>query len=476
MFDTARYDREVLRPLRGTHGQLPPGDLLARYSIDPDMDAAELTDHLREIRAFWARRAQAPDFRGEVCKLLIHTDQALRRTAGAAMDDPAWWREQAQLYPATRTYLADDPLDRSVDVAATSTDLHDWRAQARRQFWAALATVDRHLPLVVAAPVAPPRPAPAAPAPLSKSSLTLRVRPTVAENDLCRVELSWPAEVTAKVLVRSSTDPSPFVEGEEISPAQAQQWGAELTGTPVQRDGRLVLTATVPTGYRLYLPFEVSGAHLRVGRPAGLGIAVPLQRLRIERDGAGARVSWVWPSDSTLFAEVAWGGLDAEPAEHAEVTRERYTTGNGFAIPDVRSGVRVSIRAVADVGGSRAYSPATVAGLEPAPASIAYDLRRRWRLGGPSELLVTLRSDRDCNAVQVYVVVSAGEFLPLDRTAGRLHARLGPLRLSGDVPLVVACPWPDVPKQERPSWIRCFVQAPSTVSAVDPPIDRMRII
>ncbi|GIG59205.1 hypothetical protein Lfu02_35770 [Longispora fulva] len=97
-FDPAGYEREVLRPLRRLLGALP-GDLVTRYAVEPDMDSAQLERHLRAVRALWNRKqANGQTSLGRVCQMMISADEELKRSAGARMTDPAWWRERAGEY------------------------------------------------------------------------------------------------------------------------------------------------------------------------------------------------------------------------------------------------------------------------------------------------------------------------------------------------------------------------------------------
>jgi hypothetical protein len=441
------------------------------------MDAAGLSRHLAEIRAWWARRATAPDFRAEVCKLLLQTDRDLQATVGAAMDDPAWWREQARLSPdlsaTAGPALREEPATAAPD-AAESLPQHDWRTGARAQFWTALAALDRPWGAVAAGASAPgsraaraARPAPAA----EPVAWSLRVEPVTADGDRCRVELSWPGELPEGVRVRYSPDLPPFPAGDEIAWDRAQMWGQELPGPMIRRDGRTVLAATVPTGYRVYLPFEVDGERARVGRPVTLGVADPVQRLLADRDGIGAVLTWVWPGGSHA-AEVEWAS--GETTDRHLVTRAQYSADRGFAIADTRAGGRVEVRALTTVGDGTAYSPAAYAAIPPAPAVVRYDLQRRRRLGR-AELVLTMTADRDCAEIEAVVVVAVGDFLPLDPADGVVHARLGPLRLAAATADRHVLPWPEIPRRDRPFWIRCFLVAPDPVSVEDPPTDHMRI-
>ncbi|GLY04328.1 hypothetical protein [Actinoplanes sp. NBRC 101535] len=468
MFDAARYDREVLRPLRGAHGRLPPGDLPARYAVDPAMDAAELTAHLAVIRAWWEQRAQAPDFRAEVCRLLLQADAELRATAGDAMKDPAWWQEQERAGPET---VLPDTAERIVAPPAEVAGMHaehDWRAEARAEFWTALARLER-----APAPAGPPRAAPAtvAPVPTGAPAEHLHATPVTADGDRCEVELSWPADAFSGVRIRYASEAPPFPAETLVPWSRAEQWGTEIPGTPVHRDGRLVLTAVVPTGYHVYLPLAPDSGQARTGRLIALGVADPVQRLQTRRHGHGTIVTWVWPSDATTV-HLEWT-TPATTERHA-VTRARYTAARGHLLPDTRTGGMVRVHALTPVGPGVARSPAATAVVSPAATEVHYQLQRRRRFGG-SELVLSVTADRDCTELEVDVVVSTGEFLPLAAGEGASLRRLGPLVLVSGTPDRHVLPWPEVPRHHRPFWIRCFAQAPYPVSFVDPPIEQMRI-
>jgi len=225
----------------------------------------------------------------------------------------------------------------------------------------------------------------------------------------------------------------------------------------------------VPTGYRIYVPFPAGGDHARPGRPVGLRLGGPVQALRIERRGDGALLSWIWPPDSAT-AEVSWSG-DARPRI---VTLAEYTAANGCPIEVAGEGGTARVRAITAVGDGLAYSPARSVTLAAAPALIRYTLQRRRRLRA-DELIVGLTADRPCPDLVSEVVISTGRFLPIDPAAGTVHARFGPLTLPPGREVVVRAPWPDVPRRDRPAWMRCFFQGPQPFTPVDPPVDTMRI-
>jgi hypothetical protein len=96
-FDAGRYEREVVRPMRGRSGPLTDDDLLRRYAIGPGLtDPAELAAHLRRLRTYWNQTASGPDSRAQVCRRLLAADEDLQRRPGVDLASPAWWRQYAQ--------------------------------------------------------------------------------------------------------------------------------------------------------------------------------------------------------------------------------------------------------------------------------------------------------------------------------------------------------------------------------------------
>lgn len=97
--DQARYEEEVVRPLRGRTAQLPD-DLPTRYAVDPGMARPDLERRLREVRAYWTQKASRPSYVGQVCQAFLRADAELRREHDLA--DPAFWRRRARGGQQTR--------------------------------------------------------------------------------------------------------------------------------------------------------------------------------------------------------------------------------------------------------------------------------------------------------------------------------------------------------------------------------------
>ena len=69
-FDPARYDREVIGPLRGRRGRLPDGDLRVRYAVAPGMDRAALEQRLRKVRTYEKQNEGRKGVLGDIEKRL----------------------------------------------------------------------------------------------------------------------------------------------------------------------------------------------------------------------------------------------------------------------------------------------------------------------------------------------------------------------------------------------------------------------
>ncbi len=93
-FEPERYEREVVRPMRGRRTQLTDDDLVRRYAIEPGLDdPADLKAHLKRLRTYWNQTASGPDSRAQVCKRLLAADEELQRRPDVELSNPLWWQE-----------------------------------------------------------------------------------------------------------------------------------------------------------------------------------------------------------------------------------------------------------------------------------------------------------------------------------------------------------------------------------------------
>ncbi|MFY1693295.1 hypothetical protein [Plantactinospora sp. WMMB782] len=87
------------------------------------MSADQLAAHLTRMREFWRERADGPDSRAEVCRLLLVADEKLVRSVGPVLDDPAWWQEQVAASALGRAgTLPLDSADPAGPTPAGATD------------------------------------------------------------------------------------------------------------------------------------------------------------------------------------------------------------------------------------------------------------------------------------------------------------------------------------------------------------------
>ncbi|MEU8001314.1 hypothetical protein AB0B66_09170 [Catellatospora sp. NPDC049111] len=117
-FDAARYEREVIAPLRGLRGGLPDGDPMTRYALTPGMRDAEIEEQLRRVRTFWNQRAtvNAATAAAKVCRLLQAADEERKNSAGNRMNTAAYWAEQTAAHQA-RARAAVAALAQNLQVA-----------------------------------------------------------------------------------------------------------------------------------------------------------------------------------------------------------------------------------------------------------------------------------------------------------------------------------------------------------------------
>lgn len=472
-FDADLYEREVLRPLRGAHGGLPPGNLMARYAIDADMNARQVMERLAEIRAWWRERAARPDSPAQVCRLFLLDDERLAAATGDIMNEPAWWREQVtglrSVAPATeRSHATATTPPRP--ARATTDQAHDWLWIARDKFWSAVAVLDQKP--AEAPPEIPPnvtessdriRRAPA------ETTTAIEVTAIEADGDSCVVEVSWREAPSQEVQIHWSETAPGFRTGDVVPLTKPDEWGTRISGPLQTREGRHHLQDTVPTGYLIYVPFTVDDGRAVVGRQVALNTAAPVQHLRADRRGDAAILAWNWPADSTT-ALVEWIPSVGRP-EHRTITLAEYAAEHGCVFLHARAGGTGVVRALCTIGTTIARSPPQSVQLEPEPVVVGYLLSRKW--GRRSDYILTLTAEQDCTGVSGVVVVAAGRTMPTRPDQGAVVAEFGPLEVGPRDTPRIALKLPVSPA--RPGWIRCFPGEHTAFVFKDPPIAQMRV-
>ena len=311
----------------------------------------------------------------------------------------------------------------------------------------------------------------AAPRPEARPLDGLRVEPVGRTGDVVRVRAAWPA-AAGTVRIRYAAGRPPWAYGTVLGPADTERYGTGIAGAPEPRGDDLVLEADVPAGPQVYVPFTVGSAGAVVGRAVHAGQAEPVRGLVARRTGDVVTATWVWPAD-TGVVEVAWQRPGAA-AEVFRLTRGGYVDGVGCVLPAAAAGGTVSVRAVAVGPAGEALSDPADATVAPRPLRLRYTLRRpsglRERLAGGR--LVELVADRDCDGVDLAVVVAPGPVKPLAVRPEIVAEAYRDLRLVEGEPLILPF---RLPKVAKPFWIRCFVTRPAGVTVVDPPVAELRV-
>ncbi|MFG1919807.1 hypothetical protein [Micromonospora sp. NPDC048898] len=512
-FDAERYDREVIKPLRGRHGRLPAGDLLLRYAVEPGWTAEQLAVHLKQLRQFWQDRAVGPDSRAGICQLLIQADEELSRNVGDLMSDPGWWQEQAATTQGgagrtTRTRPPDLARTEPARHAEPPTEVPDvasgWRTEARDFIRARLdessaagarestrpaarrgrvaesggsAEAVPQVPggmsdAVAATRQAGQRPNPETLArPVQPAELTIEA--LGARDGNCQVQVSWSAADAERLRIRWAETPPPWASGSVLPVATLTAFGTELAGTRQVHDGEATLLAEVPVGYHLYVPYVVDRDQAVVGRFVALGLAEPVRRLRAERRGDDVIVTWVWPEGSRL-AIVEWtapGGVRQD-----QITRAGYAGSNGFRIPAALDPGMARVSVLTAVAADEARSRGREVELPPRSIPVSYTLTRHrlWRFGR-RDLAVRLRAETDLADLVVTVVLGTDLAMPPSAAHGTVLAEHEGVDLVAHQARELTIPVPVLPRRQDPYWIRCFLRGPVPTVVTGPPVESMRL-
>ena len=517
-FDAARYENEVIRPLRGSRARVLDSNLVRRYAIPDNLTAEQLRAHLSELRAFWAERAKRPDTGAEVCKALIAADRELAEALGPSLGDPVWWRRQPRPTEQPRPpdqrrptsarpagpvppdspglgapgRAAADPLTVGDRSTSATTPTPGWPGAARKRIRRLAERIARdEITTTGTGPAAAtlgatPADAPTLGAPLTDAAAAGPVSGAAAAEPSAApplhaavvglragdvlVRLSWPTPSSGVVRVRRGAGPPPWTAETSIGADQVDRFGAEVPGQPRAEGSQTVLEAAVPVGYQVYVPIAVHGATAVVGRAVGLGLGEPVGRLRPERAGDRVRLVWEWPPDVGL-AEVRWTTAAGTGVER--VSRARYDDENGYLVPAGPGGLLASVSTVTVRDATEAVSqPATVEVGAP-PARLAYAFRRPpLPIFPPRKRVLDLTADRDCAGVTLRVVAASGLAMPIDPDSAAIAVESAELAFTAGQRVSIPFEVPAPVHRNRPYWLRCFLLR-GPVTLVDPPITRL---
>lgn len=296
----------------------------------------------------------------------------------------------------------------------------------------------------------------------------LRVHSVGTATDL-RVQVAWRQPIGAEVVLRRDVRAPSWPVGERVSTSEIASYGRELSGAPILQDGWMTLTATVPAGPSVYVPFTIDRYGGIRGREAAFGLAQPVRQLRGERFGSTVLLSWGWPDEVTV-AEVGW------PGGSRRITRQQYDDEGGCHIPLSSQAAGIEVLTVVRATNQEARStPATIqiSGEQP---RLSYTLQRRGsRLTGGVRCVVVRLASSQYVQCTVLVVVAEGHNMPLTAAEGRVLDE----RYESIVPGVEQVWEVRLPRLRRPYWVRCFVadddKVQDKVQLVDPPLSQLKV-
>ena len=291
----------------------------------------------------------------------------------------------------------------------------------------------------------------------------LRVQPVGTEADLL-VQVGWRQPVGAQVVLRRGTVAPRWAVGERVSTAEIASYGQELTGVPTLRDGWMTLTAAVPPGHSIYVPFTIDQRSGIRGKEATFGLTQPVRQLHGERFGSELLLSWVWP-DEVAVAEVSWAG------HNRRITRQQYRDEGGYRIPLGPQAAGIAVSTVVLSGRDVIRSmPVTIQVSGECPR-LSYTLERRgsWLTGG-MRCLVRFASTHRVRCT-VLLVAAEGHSMPLKpETTQVLLSREETISPGLESLLEVS-----LPRLRRPYWVRCFIADDDQVLLVDPPLSQLKV-
>ncbi|NDD29862.1 MAG: hypothetical protein EB084_16525, partial [Proteobacteria bacterium] len=235
------------------------------------------------------------------------------------------------------------------------------------------------------------------------------------------------------------------------------------------------------SGLVFYVPITVLGQCAVVGRALRFANLEDVRDVEVEDFGGYLQLRWCWPRGCSTV-RVAWrsdahpaSGEDAQ-ASTVDLSRGEYENRGGFRIQQPADRPYwFTVFAAAIAGPDLVFSPGASASCRAAcrhqtPARVRYHFRRRPM---SREVLLVLEADANVRCPELVVVARPGAMQPINRSDGRVVARLADLDL-GSGAREVRIDMGDLP---QPTYLRAFFGSDSDYRAftlIDPPVKELR--
>jgi len=281
------------------------------------------------------------------------------------------------------------------------------------------------------------------------------------------LRISWRQQPGTEVVLRRSTRPCPWGYGAKVQLSDLKRWGTELDGEVVARGEAITMTAAIPAGRSIVVPFTIGPDGAVRGQDAIVDLVEAVRDVRAQRFGDDVRVTWVWP-DEISVADVTWAG------GRQRITLTQYRDGGGCLLRAVPRMRRVDVEAVLPGGEDEGRAPAVSVEVVERRTPLRYKLSRRGRSwAGGVTATVTLTSQVPVPHATLLLVGAPGDVMPLSPDGGEELLRTDVTLRAGE-PLVL----PDIPVPRhlrKPYWLRCFLADPGPFTLVDPAVTQLKV-
>ncbi|MEV6555197.1 fibronectin type III domain-containing protein [Nocardia sp. NPDC051756] len=296
----------------------------------------------------------------------------------------------------------------------------------------------------------------------------LSVRPVRFVDARAEVVAEWTAKAGTDIEVWRFPSSPGWAFGSTVEySALTAAGGSRLPGV-LRRDGDLErLTGTVPAGLCHYLAITPDQSAALVGRSASLAVCEPVTEPRVERFGDQAVVSWLWPR-ADYRVEAVWSAGTHRGS--ARISRPEYIRNGGMRISVGPGAVQIRLASIVESAEGRWSSPEVLLQLSGATLTARYRMLWPPRLIGRGPLQIEFTADTETRGAVVVVHAESGAYLPQRMSENCVVQRI-PLDIPMGEPQIVPVPLPKLPK---PFWVRCFAEAPETLTLADPPSDTLK--